>query len=72
MRVLYSQAESFNILSYDLMILRDLIKDLYRVDLHKLNIQKVGPPQLGNYFMNVKTLLENEIKDSHLTVIDGY
>lgn len=52
--------------------MRDLIKDIYRADIHKLNIKKVGPINLYNFFMSVKESIANEIKDSHLTIIDGY
>lgn len=36
MRLLYSQAESLNFIVQDLQIMRDIIKDIYRADLHRL------------------------------------
>ena len=37
LRILYSQGESFHILALELAALRDLVKDLYRVELHRLS-----------------------------------
>lgn len=72
LRVQYSQAESFHALALELAALRDLVKDLYRADLHRLATQKVVAKQIQGYFANVRAQVEVEIKDSHLTVIDGY
>eukprot|EP00347_Sterkiella_histriomuscorum_P005336 403357003 len=72
MRVLYSQAESFNYLVSDIQIMRDVIKDIYRADIHKLAVKKVGAIHLYNFFAQVRDQIGNEIKNSHLTICDGY
>ncbi|CDW81560.1 UNKNOWN [Stylonychia lemnae] len=72
MRVLYSQAETFNILVHDIQIMRDIVKDIYRADIHKLQVKKVGPINLLNYYLQIRETISQEIKNSHLTIIDGY
>ena len=72
LRVLYSQAETFTYLVADLQVLRDLIKDLYRAEVYRLPDKKVSPQQILQYFLNVKVTVENEVADSHLTVVDGF
>ena len=72
LRVLYSQAETFNFLAFEIMTLKDLMKEMYRTEMHKLQYKKVDGIKLFNYFITVKTAIEKEIKDSHLTVVEGY
>jgi len=51
MRVLYSTAETFNILAHEIQIMRDIIKDIYRADVHRLSVKKVSPTNLMNYYL---------------------
>ena len=56
----------------DIEILLDLIKDIYRVKMHGLNVEKSNAKDLGAFFQTIKSAVTNEVLDSHLTVVEGY
>lgn len=54
------------------MVVKDLVKDMHRSEIHRIADRKVNPAKLLAFFKTVRTELENDIFDSHLTVCESY